>query len=268
MNNNKTKLNIKKLKLNWIGIITIFKEMFKSITDYGITSRAIKNKIINLEYWNPREFSCNKHKRIDERPYGGGPGMVMQVKPLVKAIHAAKIKAGKNVKVFFLSPQGKKIDHKNIVDLATNLKIILVCGRYEGIDERIIKKEIDEEISIGDYITSGGELPAMVIIDAIIRILPGALKKRKSFKNDSFYNGILDYPNYTRPKIAYNMEVPKVLLSGNHKKIDEWRFKKSLEKTWIKRPDLIKKINLNSNEKKILNEYKKQFYLKKIKYKK
>jgi len=240
----------------WIGIISLFPKMFQIITTYGITGRASKNGLLNLQYWNPRKFSFNKYKSIDDRPYGGGSGMLMMGKPLQKAIHAAKDIAGKKVKVIYLSPQGRKLNNQNIKNLATLDKIILICGRYKGIDERLIKTEIDEELSIGDYVISGGELAAMVLIDSVSRFIPGVLGCKYTINEDSFSNGLLDCPHYTRPKIFSGIEVPSVLLSGHHKKIYRWRLKQSLGRTLKRRPDLLEKLNLSDEQKFLLTEFK------------
>ncbi|CAL4324382.1 tRNA (guanine-N(1)-)-methyltransferase [Buchnera aphidicola (Protaphis terricola)] len=236
-------------------IITIFPEMFNAINHYGITGKAIQKKKIDLKYLNLREFSKNKYKSIDDRPYGGGPGMLISLEPLWLAIKHAKSLL-KDATVIYLSPQGKKFKQNKILELIKKKKIIFICGRYRGIDQRIIDCLINEEWSIGDYILTGGELAAMVIIDAIARFIPGVITK-KSIKEESLYNDLLDYPNYTRPKNIYNMRVPKILLSGDHEKIRLWRLKKSIEKTLEKRPDLLLKKNLNQEEKKILNQLKK-----------
>ncbi|ACL30196.1 tRNA (guanosine(37)-N1)-methyltransferase TrmD [Buchnera aphidicola str. APS (Acyrthosiphon pisum)] len=223
------------------NIITIFPEMFYAITNYGIIGQAIKKKIININFFNPRNFSKNKYKSVDDRPYGGGPGMLMSFEPLYLAIQQAK-STSKNVTVIYLSPQGKELKQNHIEELLVKKKkIVFICGRYEGIDQRIIDNQVDEEWSIGSYILTGGELAAMVMIDAISRLIPGVIKTKKSIEEDSFTNDLLDYPNYTRPKIIKNMSVPQVLLSGNHNEIRLWRLKQSLGTTWIKRPDLIKK---------------------------
>jgi len=226
----------------WFNVITIFPEMFCAITDYGIIGKAIKKKIINITFLNPRNFSKNKYKSIDDRPYGGGPGMLMSAEPLYLAIQYAKSTL-KNATVIYLSPQGKELQQNNIKKLINKKKIILICGRYEGIDQRIIDNQVDEEWSIGNYILTGGELAAMVMIDSISRLIPGVVKTQKSVEEDSFCNYLLDYPSYTRPQIIENMSVPKVLLSGNHNQIRLWRLKQSLGKTWMKRPDLLKKKN-------------------------
>jgi len=237
-------------------IITIFPDMFHSVSNYGVTGKAIQKKIIDLNCLNPRDFAKNKYKSIDDRPYGGGPGMLMSVEPLYLSIKYAKSLL-KNATVIYLSPQGKKLNQNNIFKLIKKKKIIFICGRYEGIDQRIIDSLVDEEWSIGDYILTGGELAAMVIIDSIARFIPGVIHTKKSIEKESFYNNLLDCPHYTRPKKIYDMIVPDVLLSGNHNKIRLWRLKKSLEETLKKRPDLLEKKILKKEEKIILNEFKK-----------
>lgn len=244
--------------LMWFKIITIFPEMFGAITNYGITSKAIKKKIINIDFLNPRNFTTNKYKSIDDRPYGGGPGMLMSFEPLYLSIQKATSEL-KDATVIYLSPQGKILKQNCIQKLIKKKKIIFICGRYEGIDERIIDHQIHEEWSIGNYILTGGELAAMIMIDSISRLIPGVIKKKQSIEEDSFSKHLLDYPNYTRPKITNNMSVPEILLSGNHNKIRLWRLKQSLGKTWIKRPDLLKKHILTKEEKTLLNEFKKDF---------
>ncbi|WWO95209.1 MAG: tRNA (guanosine(37)-N1)-methyltransferase TrmD [Candidatus Dasytiphilus stammeri] len=245
----------------WIGVISLFPPMFKAITDYGITSKAINKGLLTIQYWNPRDFTRNKHKTVDDRPYGGGSGMLMMVQPLRDAIHAAKHTAGHLVKVIYLSPQGRKLDQKGVNELAKSTKIILVCGRYEGIDERIISMEIDEEWSVGDYIVSGGELPAMILIDALTRLIPGAVGKDfRSVEEDSFFKGLLEYPHFTRPKLLEGKSIPAVLLSGNHYKIKQWRIKQSLGRTWLRRPDLLKNFRFNQEQIDLLTEFKKEFF--------
>lgn len=246
-----------------LGIITLFPEMFRAVTDYGITGRSIRNKILMIKIWNPREFTTNAHRSVDDRPYGGGPGMLMMIQPLKKAINTARYELGSNSKVIYLSPQGTKLNQKNIRELVfNNKKLILVCGRYQGIDERLITMEIDEEWSIGDYILSGGELAAMVCIDVIARILPNVLNNQCSRESDSFFKNRLDCPQYTRPKIFAGMKVPEVLLSGNHNNIHRWQLKQSLGNTWLKRPDLLKTDVLTSEEKILLKEFKNEYLFK------
>ncbi|URJ30188.1 tRNA (guanosine(37)-N1)-methyltransferase TrmD [Blochmannia endosymbiont of Camponotus sp.] len=246
----------------WLGVITLFPEMFYSIIRYGITGRSIRNGIISIKLWNPREFTHNVHYSVDDRPYGGGPGMLMTIEPLKNAIKQAKNELGNNIKVIYLSPQGKKLNQQYVRKLASDhQKLILVCGRYQGIDERLIQTEIDAEWSIGDYILSGGELAAMVLIDAISRVIPGALGNQNSKESDSFSKGKLDCPHYTRPKIFEGMQVPSVLLSGNHSNIARWRQQQALGRTWIKRPDLLNDIQLTDEEKELLTEFKNKHFL-------
>ena len=224
-----------------INIITLFPEMFHAL-NYGVIGRAIEKKIINLKYFNPRDYTHDKHRRVDDRSYGGGPGMVMMAQPLQDAILAAK-----PGHVIHLTPQGQLLTQNKIKSLVRARRavpqrpLILVAGRYEGIDERVIESQIDEEISIGDYVLSGGELAAMVMIDAITRLLPGALGHEDSAQQDSFMDGLLDYPHYTRPEVFNGQKVPNVLLSGDHKKIADWRLKEAVKRTRLRRPDLLKK---------------------------
>ncbi len=220
-------------------IITLFPEMFSAIKEEGVIARAMKKSLISIHTWQLRDFSSNKYKNVDEKPYGGGAGMVIQVKPIRDCV--AKIKqSSPNTKVIYLSPQGKKLDQQLVEKLATFESITMLCGRYEGVDERVIENDIDFEISIGDYVISGGELAAMVVIDAISRRLPGVLGNEVSLK-DSFADNLLDYPHYTRPEIIDGQTVPEVLLSGNQAKIDAWRLEQSIKNTKQKRPDLLLK---------------------------
>lgn len=242
----------------WIGVISLFPEMFLSITGHGVTGRAVKNGLISVDCWNPRDFTYDRHHTVDDRPYGGGPGMLMMVEPLRKAIHAAKAAAGDNAKVIYLSPQGRKLDQQGVCELAANEKLILVCGRYEGVDERVIQTEIDEEWSVGDYVLSGGELPAMVLIDAVSRFVPGVLGHQASAKEDSFADGLLDHPHYTRPEVLDGMCVPPVLLSGNHAEIDRWRMKQSLGRTWLRRPELLESLALTDEQAVLLAEFQRE----------
>ncbi len=209
--------------LIWFEIITIFPEMFHAITNYGITGKAVKKKIININFLNPRNFTKNKYKSVDDRPYGGGPGMLMSFEPLYLAIQHAKSKL-KDATVIYLSPQGTELEQNYIPKLIKKKKLIFICGRYEGIDQRIIDNQV-----------------AMIMIDSISRLIPGVIKKKQSIEEDSFSKNLLDYPNYTRPRVIRNMTVPQILLSGNHNKIRLWRLQQSLGITWIKRPDLLKK---------------------------
>lgn len=243
----------------WIGVITLFPEMFKAITEFGVTSRAIKHELLQLHCWNPRDFTHDKHKTVDDRPYGGGPGMLMMVQPLRDAIQAAKAEAGDGAKVIYLSPQGRKLNQAGVEQLAKNQKMILVCGRYEGIDERVIETEIDEEWSIGDYVLTGGELPAMTLIDAVSRFVPGVLGKQASAKEDSFVDGLLDCPHYTRPEVLDGLVVPPVLISGNHEEIRKWRLKQSLQRTWLRRPELLEGLALTDEQRLLLKQAQQEY---------
>lgn len=239
----------------WFGVVTLFPEMFAAIRCYGVTGRAVKNGLLQVECWNPREFTHDKHQTVDDRPYGGGPGMLMKVQPLRDAIQAARKAAGDNAKVIYLSPQGRRLDHKGVQELASEKKLILVAGRYEGIDERLLETEIDEEWSLGDFVLSGGELPAMTMIDAVSRLVPGVLGHQDSATEDSFSDGLLDCPHYTRPECLDEMQVPEVLLSGNHKEIRRWRLKQQLGRTWQRRPDLLDSMELDAEQKALLTDF-------------
>ena len=219
-------------------VITLFPEMFSAIKDEGVVARGIKKTILSIQTWQLRDFSENKYRNVDDAPYGGGAGMVMQVKPIRNCIQAIK-KSQPKAKVVYLSPQGKKLTHSLTKELSQEESLILLCGRYEGVDERIIEHDVDLEVSIGDYVISGGELAAMVMIDAVSRQIPGVLGNQDSL-NDSFSNGLLDYPHYTRPEIIDGQSVPEVLLSGHQARIDDWRKQQSLIHTKNKRKDLIK----------------------------
>ncbi|SDH60669.1 tRNA (guanosine(37)-N1)-methyltransferase TrmD [Pseudomonas panipatensis] len=242
----------------WIGVISIFPEMFRAISDYGITSRAVKQGLIQLECFNPRSNTEDRHQTVDDRPFGGGPGMVMKIKPLEGALGDARQAAGGPAKVIYLSPQGRKLTQAAVKELAKEERLILIAGRYEGIDERFIEEHVDEEWSVGDYVLSGGELPAMVLIDAVTRLLPGALGHADSAEEDSFTDGLLDCPHYTRPEVYADKRVPEVLLSGNHEHIRRWRLQQSLGRTWERRADLLDCRSLSGEEKKLLEEYIRQ----------
>lgn len=226
-------------------VVTLFPEMFTAITQSGITRRAFEQKKCELALWNPRDFTCDRHRTVDDRPYGGGPGMVMMVKPLEAAVHAAKarqVAAELPIpRVIYLSPQGKPLTHERVMQLKTEPGIVLLCGRYEAIDQRFLDACVDEEISLGDFVLSGGELPAMALMDAVIRQLPGVLHDDASAVEDSFVNGLLDCPHYTRPEMHEGAAVPSVLLGGHHAEIVKWRRERALEATAYKRPDLIEK---------------------------
>lgn len=239
----------------WVGVVTLFPEMFKAITDQGVTGKAVNNGLLNLEFWNPRDFTHDKHRTVDDRPYGGGPGMLMKVQPLRDAIQAAKAAAGEQARVIYLSPQGRKLDQAGVTELAQRDRLVLVAGRYEGIDERLLETEIDEEWSLGDFVVSGGELPAMTLIDAVSRLVPGVLGHEDSAAEDSFADGLLDCPHYTRPEQVNGQQVPEVLLSGNHEMIRRWRLKQQLGRTWQRRPDLLDGQQLNTEQQQLLDEF-------------
>ncbi|GHA57431.1 tRNA (guanosine(37)-N1)-methyltransferase TrmD [Photobacterium aphoticum] len=242
-----------------VGIISLFPDMFNAITNFGVTGQAVKKGLLSVETWNPRDFTHDKHRTVDDRPYGGGPGMLMMVQPLRDAIHAAKQSVEGQAKVIYLSPQGRKLDQAGVEELAQNENLILICGRYEGVDERIIQQEVDEEWSIGDFVLTGGELPAMTLVDAVVRFVPGVLGDFASAEEDSFANGLLDCPHYTRPEVLDGQEVPKVLLSGNHKDISRWRLKQSLGRTWLRRPELLENLALTDDQEFLLTEFIREY---------
>ncbi|NIG98694.1 MAG: tRNA (guanosine(37)-N1)-methyltransferase TrmD [Serratia symbiotica] len=250
----------------FIGVVSLFPEMFRAITDYGVTGRAVKSGLLSVQCWSPRDFTYDRHRTVDDRPYGGGPGMLMMVQPLREAIDAAKTAAGEGAKAIYLSPQGRKLDQTGVCELAANQKMILVCGRYEGIDERVIQTEIDEEWSSGDYVLSGGELPAMTLIDSVARFIPGVLGHQASAEKDSFADGLLDCPHYTRPEVLAGMEVPPVLLSGNHVEIRRWRLKQSLGRTWLRRPELLECLALTDEQAVLLAEFQLEHLAKQQEY--
>ena len=239
----------------WFGVVTLFPEMLQALTEQGVSGRAVKQDKVSVACWNPRDFTHDKHQTVDDRPYGGGPGMLMKVQPLRDAIHAAKAAAGEGAKVIYMSPQGRKLDQQGVLELVQQEKLILVAGRYEGIDERLIENEIDEEWSIGDFVLSGGELAAMTLMDAVIRLVPGVLGHEQSAQQDSFMEGLLDCPHYTRPEDYDGQLVPEILLSGNHEKIRQWRLKQALGRTWQRRPDLLAALELTTEQQKLLTEY-------------
>ena len=236
--------------------ITLFPEMFAAVTASGITRKALEAGLWRIQTWNPRDFTTDNYRTIDDRPYGGGPGMVMLAEPLEKAIAAAKAAGGG--RVIFLSPQGAKLDHAKVMSLATEPAVTLLCGRYEGVDERLIAKCVDEELSVGDYVLSGGELAAMALIDAVVRQLPGALGDGQSAVEESFAAGLLDCPQYTRPEEWSGQKIPEVLLSGHHELIRRWRLKQSLGRTWQRRPDLIAGRDLTKEESTLLEEFRQE----------
>lgn len=235
-----------------IIVISLFPDMFDAVTGYGVSGRAVDKGLVALEVINPRDFTEDRHSTVDAKPYGGGPGMVMMIEPLRRAIAEAKKRLGQEAKVVYLSPQGQVLQHKIVSSFAGNGNLILLAGRYEGIDERLLELDVDEEISIGDYVLSGGELPAMVLIDAIARLLPGALGDQQSAQQDSFVDGLLECPQYTRPENYEGKTVPDVLLSGNHERIRQWRLQQSLLRTQARRPDLLQERQLTDEEQQLL----------------
>jgi tRNA (guanine37-N1)-methyltransferase len=240
-----------------IAVVTLFPEMLSAVTEFGVTGRAARSGLLKIQAVNPRDFADDPHRSVDDRPYGGGPGMVMMYTPLKKAIHQAKEKLPDS-RVIYLSPQGRKLDQASVRSLASEEELILVSGRYEGIDQRIIEQEIDEEWSIGDYVVSGGELPALVLIDAMARTVPGILGDATSAEEDSFVDGLLDCPHYTRPEKVDKLMVPEILLSGDHEEIRKWRVKQALGMTWQKRPDLLDNLELSEEQNMLLTEFKKE----------
>ena len=242
----------------WFGVISLFPDMFSPFTQQGVIGRAVKSGKISVDTFNPRDFTHDRHRTVDDRPYGGGPGMLMMVKPLTDAIHAAKNIGGENSKVIYLSPQGKPLDQAGVKRLASIERTILICGRYEGIDERVIESHVDEEVSIGDYVLSGGELPAMVLMDAVARLVPGVLGHKASAVEDSFTDGLLDCPHYTRPEVLEGQKVPEVLLSGDHEKIRQWRLMQSLGRTMQRRPDLLNHLALTEEQRRLLELFQAQ----------
>lgn len=236
-------------------VVTLFPGMFDAITGYGITGKAVQSGLLRLEFWNPRDYTSDRHRTVDDRPYGGGPGMVMMAKPLQAAVRAARESDGAPASVIHLSPQGRPLRQPVLHELAQRQRVILLAGRYEGIDERLIQSEVDEELSLGDYVLSGGELAAMVVIDGVTRLLPGALGHEDSAQQDSFSEGLLDCPHYTRPERIGEMAVPEVLLSGDHQAIARWREKQALGRTWQRRPDLLEGLDLSERQRILLQEY-------------
>jgi len=235
-------------------VISLFPELFRILTEHGVTARALERGIAELNLWNPRNYTQDLHRTVDDRPYGGGPGMVMKVEPLRAAIRDAR-SAAPDSRVVCLTPQGRRLDQQAIAEIAVKPGWILIAGRYEGIDERLVERYVDEEWSIGDYVVSGGELPAMVVMDAVIRLLPGALGHASSAREDSYVDGLLDYPHYTRPEEIAGAEVPRVLLSGDHGAIGRWRLQQALGRTWLRRPDLLQNRGLSVEEQALLNEF-------------
>ncbi|CAK0769685.1 tRNA m(1)G37 methyltransferase [Gammaproteobacteria bacterium] len=235
-----------------LGVVTLFPEMFDAL-HHGIPGRALRAELLNLNLWNPRDYTYDRHRTVDDRPYGGGPGMVMKAQPLKEALSAARMVLGDYAPVVYLSPQGQPLNQAILEELAGQPTLILVAGRYEGVDERFIEAEVDRELSIGDYVLSGGELAAMVVIDGITRLLPGALGHPASADQDSFVDGLLDHPHYTRPEIYAGQPVPEVLLSGNHEAIRRWRLTQALHRTRQRRPDLLANLALTDEQRALLD---------------
>ncbi len=241
------------------SVISIFPGMFEAITKYGVVGRAVDNGIVNVTPVDLRDYGLGQHRHLDDRPYGGGPGMVMMAKPIISCVSVLKKSLGDEVPVVYLSPQGQQLTHNHVLEFANQSKLILLCGRYSGVDQRALDIINAQEWSVGDYILSGGELAAMVLIDAVVRQIPGVLGNEESSQVESFSRGLLDCMHYTRPPSVQGRQVPKVLSSGNHEAIDYWRFKQSLGRTWLKRPDLLEDFELNIEQQKALEEYKQEF---------
>jgi len=235
-------------------VISLFPDLFRILTGYGIIGRALERGIAELHLWNPRDYTRDLHRTVDDRPYGGGPGMVMKVEPLRAAIEDAR-RAAPESGVAYLTPQGRTLDQGAIAEIAAKPGWILIAGRYEGVDERLVECDVDQEWSIGDYVVSGGELPAMVVMDAVIRLLPGALGHGDSAWEDSYVDGLLDFPQYTRPEVIAGESVPQVLMSGDHAAIARWRLQQALGRTWLRRPDLLERRGLSTDEQVLLNEF-------------
>lgn len=238
-----------------IDVITLFPEMFQAVTGYGISGRAHDRGLYTLNTWNPRDDADDVHRTVDDRPYGGGPGMVMRVEPLRSTLQRVKALDTEPSPVLYLSPQGRLLDQAEVESLSRRPRLILLAGRYEGIDERLLDLEVDEEWSIGDYVLSGGELAAMVLIDALVRLLPGALGDQQSALEDSFSAGLLDHPHYTRPESIHGLRVPEVLLSGDHQAIARWRSRQSLGRTWLRRPELLTDLPLDPQQQALLDDF-------------
>ncbi len=237
-------------------VVTLFPEMFAAVSQSGVSGRAMERKLWTLGLWNPRDFTTDNHRTVDDRPYGGGPGMVMLAEPLEKALDAARQAGGGDV--IYLSPQGRRLDHRKVMELAGRRAVTLLCGRYEGVDERLLARRVQEELSLGDFVISGGELAAMTVIDAVVRQLPGALGDGASALEESFVEGLLDCPQYTRPETYAGMKVPEVLLSGHHENIRRWRRKQALGRTWLRRPDLLAARRLDEEERRLLDEFQRE----------
>ena len=253
-----------------LGIVTLFPEMFAAVTEHGISGRAVRSGLMNLELFNPRDYTTDKHRTVDDKPFGGGPGMLMKTEPVMASIAAArqavsqKQTIGEKARVIYLSPQGQTLKHDSIIGLAKRESMVLLCGRYQGIDNRVLENEIDEEWSLGDFVISGGELAAMTLIDAMTRFQPGALGDEGSALGDSFSNGLLHSPEYTRPQSIDGSDVPKVLRSGDHEAIRKWRRKQRLGATWLKRPDLLEARSMEIEQEELLEQFKQDYVRDKV----
>ncbi|MGH8688851.1 MAG: tRNA (guanosine(37)-N1)-methyltransferase TrmD [Burkholderiales bacterium] len=237
-------------------VVTLFPEMFAALTGSGIPRKALEAGLWRLQAWNPRDFTTDNYRTVDDRPYGGGPGMVMLAEPLERALDAVRAAGGGSV--VYLSPQGARLDHRKVMELAARSAVTLLCGRYEGVDERLVRRRVDEELSLGDYVLSGGEIAAMAVIDAVVRQLPGALGDGQSAVEESFAGGLLDCPQYTRPEKYAGVGIPAVLLSGHHEQIRRWRLKQSLGRTWLRRPELVAARALSAEEQGLLEEFRRE----------
>lgn len=238
-----------------IGVISLFPQMMDVLRTGGVTARALEAELLTLQVWNPRDFTSDRHRTVDDRPYGGGPGMVMRVEPLKRAIEAAREALGRKAHRVYLSPQGRRMNQQDVAALAERQRLVLVCGRYEGVDERLVESEIDQELSLGDFVLSGGEIAAIALIDAMARLIPGALGHEDSAKQDSFTDGLLDCPHYSRPEVIDGRRVPEVLLSGDHEAIRRWRLQQALGRTFLRRPDLLQGRKLDEEQQALLEEY-------------
>jgi tRNA (guanine37-N1)-methyltransferase len=237
-----------------VDVITLFPELVKQVIEYGVVGRAANQGLVQLNCWNPRDYTDDRHRTVDDRPYGGGPGMLMKVEPLQKTIVAVR-EQNQGARLVYLSPQGVPVKQEMLAGQVNAGTVIFLSGRYEGIDERLVQQEVDDEWSIGDYVISGGELAVMVCIDAMTRLIPGALGHQQSAQQDSFSEGLLDYPHYTRPEEFMGSKVPEVLMNGNHRQIQDWREKQSLGRTWQRRPDLLERLVLDDRQLALLDEY-------------
>ncbi len=242
-----------------ISVVSIFPQMFAAVSDYGVVGRAVHSNLVSIDSVDLREYGQGAHRHLDDRPFGGGPGMVMLAQPVIECIADLRQKSSDDVPVIYLSPQGKRLDHENICELAELPEMILLCGRYEGIDQRALDIIGAQEWSIGDYVLSGGELAAMVLIDAVVRQIPGVLGNQQSHAQESFTDGLLDCIHYTRPQTIAGHQVPEVLLSGDHEAIRYWRLKQSIGRTWLRRPDLLDRQELSEEQQQALEEFQKEY---------